>query len=274
MRYRLPAIFLSCLALPGLLPFSADAQQQPQAFECTLVTSIETGAIINQQGACDQRVAPASTFKVPLALIGYDAGILQDEKSPAWDWKPGTEARAADRKTVDPTIWEQDSVLWYSREITRRLGPEKFAAYVKRLGYGNADVSGEPGKNNGLTHSWLGASLTISPVEQVGFLRRLLAGNLPFSRDAQAKTRAVVPVFDAPESWAVHGKTGTGYMRDEKGNPDRNRPFGWFVGWAEREGQHIVFARLRVSDKPSNEPLGPAVRDAFLRDIPRLAVHR
>ncbi|PZP54688.1 MAG: class D beta-lactamase, partial [Delftia acidovorans] len=46
------------------------------------------------------------------------------------------------------------------------------------------------------------------------------------------------------------------------------------VGWAEREGQHIVFARLRVSDKPSNEPLGPAVRDAFLRDIPRLAVHR
>ncbi|MFN6984724.1 MAG: penicillin-binding transpeptidase domain-containing protein, partial [Rhizobium oryzihabitans] len=87
-------------------------------------------------------------------------------------------------------------------------------------------------------------------------------------------TRAIVPVFDAPESWAVHGKTGTGYMRDEKGNPDRNRPFGWFVGWAEREGQHIVFARLRVSDKPSNEPLGPAVRDAFLRDIPRLAVHR
>ena len=203
MRYRLPAIVLSCLALPGLLPFSADAQQQPQAFECTLVTSIETGAIINQQGACDQRVAPASTFKVPLALIGYDAGILQDEKTPAWDWKPGTEARASDRKTVDPSIWEQDSVLWYSREITRRLGPEKFAAYVKRLGYGNADVSGEPGKNNGLTHSWLGSSLTVSPVEQVGFLRRLLAGNLPVSRDAQAKTRAIVPVRPARATCAT-----------------------------------------------------------------------
>ena len=105
MRYRLPAIVLSCLALPGLLPFSADAQQQPQAFECTLVTSIETGAIINQQGACDQRVAPASTFKVPLALIGYDAGILQDEKSPAWDWKPGTEARAADPEHVSMATW-------------------------------------------------------------------------------------------------------------------------------------------------------------------------
>lgn len=201
MRYRLPAIVLSCIALQGILPLSASAQQS-QAFECTLVTSIETGAVINQQGACDQRVAPASTFKVPLALIGYDAGILLDDKTPAWDWKPGTEARAQDRKTVDPTIWEQDSVLWYSRELTRRLGPEKFAAYVKRLGYGNADVSGEPGKNNGLTHSWLGASLTVSPVEQVGFIRRLLAGNLPVSRDAQAKTRAIVPVFDAPESWA------------------------------------------------------------------------
>lgn len=127
MRYRLPAIVLSCIALQGILPLSASAQQS-QAFECTLVTSIETGAVINQQGACDQRVAPASTFKVPLALIGYDAGILLDDKTPAWDWKPGTEARAQDRKTVDPTIWEQDSVLWYSRELTRRLGPEKFAA--------------------------------------------------------------------------------------------------------------------------------------------------
>lgn len=66
MRYRLPAIVLSCLALPGILPLSASAQQQPQAFECTLVTSIETGAVINQQGACDQRVAPASTFRCRL----------------------------------------------------------------------------------------------------------------------------------------------------------------------------------------------------------------
>lgn len=72
MRYRLPAIVLSCIALQGILPLSASAQQS-QAFECTLVTSIETGAVINQQGACDQRVALASTFKVPLALIGYDS---------------------------------------------------------------------------------------------------------------------------------------------------------------------------------------------------------
>ncbi|HCV72732.1 MAG TPA: class D beta-lactamase, partial [Agrobacterium sp.] len=39
MRYRLPAIVLSCIALQGILPLSASAQQS-QAFECTLVTSI------------------------------------------------------------------------------------------------------------------------------------------------------------------------------------------------------------------------------------------
>jgi len=50
MRYRLPAIVLSCIALQGILPLSASAQQS-QAFECTLVTSIETGAVINQRSA-------------------------------------------------------------------------------------------------------------------------------------------------------------------------------------------------------------------------------
>ena len=271
MRFAIALLLPFCLAAAAS-PASAQSSLPP--FECTLVTSVETGAVINQQGACDKRVSPASTFKVPLALIGFDAGVLQDEFSPAWDWQPGMEAAPQEQKRVDPTTWQKQSIRWYSREVTRRLGQEKFSAYVKRLGFGNADVAGEPGKANGMTDAWVGTSLEISPVEQVGFFRRLLANNLPFSRDAQAKTKAIVPLYDAAEAWGVHGTTGTGNLKGPDGKPDPSRPFGWFVGWAEREGQHIVFVRLRVSDKPSDQPMGEVVRGEFLRDIQRFAVHR
>ncbi|UHS60740.1 class D beta-lactamase [Agrobacterium vaccinii] len=261
-----------CLTAFGLSPVWAYAATQP--YECTFVTSVETGAVITQQGTCDKRVSPGATFKVPLALIGYDSGILLDEFNPVWDWQKGMEAAPQERKKVDPSTWQKESIRWYSREITSRLGPEKFASYVKRLGFGNADVAGEAGKDNGLTDAWVGTSLAISPVEQIGFMRRLLANNLPFSRDAQNKTKAIIPVFDGAEAWSAHGTTGTGNLKGDDGQPDPNRPFGWFVGWAEREGQHIVFVRFRVADKPSDKPMGEVVREEFLRDIPRFSVHR
>lgn len=270
MRNRFALFLPICLMI---MAAPARAQSLPP-FECTFVTSVETGAVITQQGSCDKRASPASTFKVPLALIGFEAGILLDEFNPVWEWKKGMEAPPAARKKVDPTTWQKESVLWYSREITSRLGQERFAAYVKKLGFGNADVAGVAGENNGLTDAWLGTSLQISPVEQIGFMRRLLANNLPFSRDAQNKTKAIIPVYDGAEAWSAHGITGTGNLKTQDGKPDPDRPFGWFVGWAEREGQHIVFVRFRVNDKPSDVPMGQVVRDEFLRDIPRFSVHR
>jgi beta-lactamase class D len=75
----------------------------------------------------------------------------------------------------------RDSIVWYSQEVTRRLGPERFAAYVKAFEYGNEDVSGNPGKADGLAQSWLMSSLAISADEQVRSIRRLLDRQLPVS---------------------------------------------------------------------------------------------
>ena len=48
---------------------------------CTLLADASTGAILSQDGECDRRVPPASTFKIPIALMGYDAGYLKDENN-------------------------------------------------------------------------------------------------------------------------------------------------------------------------------------------------
>ncbi|MDR7224983.1 beta-lactamase class D [Aminobacter aminovorans] len=238
-------------------------------FECTLIVDAQSGATLRRDGTCDRRVSPASTFKVPLALMGYDAGILADAHTPRWDYKPEFNAIKRDHRPVDPTIWEKDSVVWYSQQITRKLGNERFAGYVENFTYGNGDITGNPGKKDGLTHSWLSSSLQISPDEQAAFIKRILDHKLPLSAKAYEMTGAILPAFDAGD-WKVQGKTGTGWLTNKAGAQNRNRPFGWFVGWGEKDGRKIVFARLFVNEGKSPVLLGPKVRANLLADLPGL----
>ncbi|ESZ14994.1 class D beta-lactamase [Mesorhizobium sp. L48C026A00] len=264
---RRPFVFaLVIYLLAWLFGFPIRAQSAPLGeVECTLILDAASGETLYRDGVCDQRFSPASTFKVPLALIGYDAGILSDEHTPAWDYKPEFKAAKRDQKTVDPTIWEKDSVLWFSQEITRRLGNERFAGYVSKFDYGNTDVAGTPGRNDGLTRSWVNSSLEISPVEQVNFMRRLLAGELPVSAKAHAMTKAILPTFRSG-GWTVQGKTGTTRL----GESADKRSLGWFVGWANKDARSIVFARLVIDTKRSDTPKGPQARTMFLKELSNL----
>ncbi|MBL0370442.1 class D beta-lactamase [Rhizobium sp. KVB221] len=252
-----------------LLPLSP-ALAAEDAAECTLIVDQPSGKTLYRDGTCDQRFTPMSSFKLPLAVIGFDAGILKSEHQPRWDYKPEFKASKRERKSVDPTIWEKDSIVWYSQEITRKLGDRKFADYVAKFGYGNADVAGRPGENNGLTHSWLMSSLVISPDEQAAFLRRLLGGDLPVNAKAVEMTRKVIPTFESGDGWTVQGKTGSGWLRNGKGRIDKSHPIGWFVGWAENDGRRLVFVRMKIGVPDTDLPPGPALRATFLKELPEL----
>lgn len=242
---------------------------------CTVVLDVDTGMAIHRQGGCDQAFYPQSTFKLPLAMMGYDKGILVDEHNPRWDYQAKFKRSEREQKATDPTIWERDSIVWYSQEITRRLGREAFADYVRQFDYGNRDVAGGPGGTDGLTESWLSSSLKISPDQQVSFLRRFMTGELPISAKAASMTQAIVPVFKAGDGWTVHGKTGAGWLRDAKGKLDRSRPLGWFVGWAEKGDRKVVFARMLMDNKRhSDQPISFTVRDGLIADLPKLVSAR
>ncbi|MCG5242735.1 class D beta-lactamase [Azospirillum doebereinerae] len=248
------------------------AGKQPDGrIVCSVVLDAATGAVMFRDGPCADRVTPVSTFKIPLALMGFDAGILTGAHEPVWDHPRNQTLSERERQATDPTIWERDSIVWYSQELTRRLGMARFQDYVNRLGYGNRDLSGNPGKKDGLTRSWLMSSLAISPDEQVAFLRRMLDRKLPVSARSQEMTAAILPQFSAEDGWTVWGKTGSGWRRNADGTPDRSRPQGWFVGWAERSGGRVVFARLEIGDRPSDTPSGMAARAALLAELPGMA---
>ncbi len=239
---------------------------------CTIVARADTGEIVSKDGSCDVRNSPASTFKLALALMGYDADILTSAHSPAWPYKQ--EYPAWDdgwKKTSDPTTWLSDSVVWYSQVLAKKLGKKRLQGYVDAFDYGNRDLSADTGAEGELFPAiWVDSSLQISPVEQVGFLRKLLNAKLPVSPTAYEKTLAIVPTFPLANGWVVHGKTGAGFQSGHTAGAEPGRQFGWFVGWVDT-GKHIfVFARLIKDDQRIKSRAGFRARDSLLADLPSL----
>lgn len=256
-------------ALPASAQPAGKASAPRIVDRCVLVVDAASGARVHRDGDCGARHAPQSTFKIPLALIGFEAGLLAGPHDPVWRYDGTFEAPERDRKDVDPVIWERDSVVWFSRELVKRLaardGAGAFGAWVGRLNYGNQDVSGDPGKNNGLTNAWLSSSLKISPEEQAAFINRLLRNDLPASARAMQLTRDVLPEFAASDGWTIRGKTGSSaWMK----TADGRQGHGWFVGWARKGERTLVFAvHETVRNLPPGEYVGPRLRAATLRDF-------
>lgn len=134
---------------------------------CTLILDAASGQVLVEEGDCQSRVTPASTFKVPLAVMAYDAGILRSAHEPVLAFQAGDPdwGGAYWTRNTDPIDWMRYSVVWYSQRITQMMGEQALARYAQDFGYGNADFSGDPGFKNGLERAWIASSLQVSPVE-------------------------------------------------------------------------------------------------------------
>lgn len=231
------------------------------AEDCFLATDLESGRVLAKQGLCATRHPPNSTFKIALALMGYDAGLLKSETQPVFEPPEGADlARPQTRGPQTPRSWMEHSVVWYSQILARDLGAERIAGYLKGFAYGNENMGGLKGEDEPLAHFWLSSSLRISPREQIDFLRRMLKGTLPVSPEAVAATERLMAIEEQPAGWLVFGKTGTGSGRHADGSLDRARPFGWFVGFARKDAHTVVFVRFTSLDMAPPEPLGPLAR--------------
>ncbi len=253
------------------MSLSAAQVRAADPIRCTVIIDEKTGETVYRQGNCDQGFYPQSTFKLPLAMMGFDSGILVDEHDPLWKYDPKLKRSKREQQDTDPTIWERDSIVWFSQALTRKLGKRAFADYVKRFGYGNQDVTGGPGNTDGLTESWLMSSLKISAEDQVQFIRRFRIGSLPISERARQMTEAIIPHFEAADGWHIQGKTGSGWLRDVTGKTNYERPLGWFVGWATRGDRRLVFARLYIANhRYKDNPISFETRDSLVADLPGL----
>jgi beta-lactamase class D len=173
------------------------------------------------------RFIPASTFKVPNALIGLEAGAIADENEVfRWDGTPKPRPEWERDQTLATGM--RDSVVWMFQDIARRTGKVRMREGLERLQYGNRDMTG------GIDLFWIQGGLRVSALEQVDFLHRLAEGRLPMTQRAQRLVRQAMVVEKTP-AYTLYGKTGT---------IDRGRnAINWWVGWIERKGRvSAVFA--------------------------------
>ncbi|ATQ77250.1 hypothetical protein CR152_24065 [Massilia violaceinigra] len=73
---------------------------------CTAGADARTGKVLVQRSDCAQRVTPASTFKIAISLMGYDAGFLKDEHQPTLPFLAGdVDWRENWKQATDPSTW-------------------------------------------------------------------------------------------------------------------------------------------------------------------------
>jgi beta-lactamase class D len=209
---------------------------------CLIIRNIKTGVDEVKFGGkfCEERVYACSTFKVPIALMAIDRGLIEDEKT-FFRWDGNDKGMEFWNRDQTAQSWISDSVVWISQLLTPKLGMPAIQDYLKDFGYGNQDMSG------GITKAWLSSTLKISPNEQVSFLRRLWNGELKVSEKAMSLAKKLTYAETFPSGVVLHGKTGSGFNADYR--------IGWYVGSFKSGGDEYVFA---INFKDTKKPLSKA----------------
>ncbi len=224
--------------------------------ECFIVKNMKENKIILAEGNCEERFTPASTFKIPLSLMGFDSGIFTTETKPTWAYEEKYAEYAWGepcKVPQNPASWIRNSCVWYSQKLIKKLGEEKFQRYLNTFNYGNKDISGDANKNNGLMRAWLNSSLKISPKEQVEFISQLINNKLPVSNKFQTLTKDMLFAEDLPHGWKMYGKTGMVFQQNKSGAQNEERHIGWYVGWVHKGEDQLVFAYLIVDNQNQTE---------------------
>lgn len=204
---------------------------------CTFVLASESSLshVVNQQRA-QTRLTPYSTFKIANALIGLERGVIKHTK----------QTLSFDKSKYIPQAWwppvwklpryDLNSAFKYSmvsvfRQLAVDIGQPAMAQQVKRLNYGNGDIS------SGLDSFWLGGSLQISALEQIKFLQGVYHNTFNLKPSSLAALKEIMLVEET-QDYKIYAKTGAGKLENKS-------MLGWYVGFVETEqGVHFFSANI------------------------------
>jgi beta-lactamase class D len=199
---------------------------------------------------CKQRFSPFSTFKIPNSLIGLETGAIPDTSTVInWDRKkyPPQEHWSRDfpdwmdNQTMRTAL--RNSVVWYYRELARRVGERDLKRYVDLFNYGNKDISGGIYAKNTMEAFWLGSSLLISADEQVEFLLAFYTRQLPVSVMYVTMIKDMLTLEETLR-YRLCAKTGGGLDKRT------GKYLGWYVGFIETTSlagdKNVYFFALNV----------------------------
>lgn len=198
------------------------------------------------------RVSPNSTYKIYNALFGLEANIITPENSfISWNherypfdaWNTNQNLRSA----------MEYSVNWYFQVINEQLGSDTVSSYIRQIGYGNEDISGDS------SAYWMESSLKISAVEQVELLASLYNNSFDFEPEHIDAVKDSICLKVSPSN-TLYGKTGTGRVDGQDIN-------GWFVGFVESSSHTYFFAVNIMADNNADGSSASEIALSILTDM-------
>lgn len=243
-------------ALLALMPNIQVTGAEPQRHECVVIEELGGGSpeaaapYVSDPEECAVATAPASTFKLPHALIALETGVVADPLAKApWDGEERAFPVWNQAHSLDSAI--KSSVVWFYQRTASLIGRERMAAWLKKLDYAADSFEGE------LTTFWLNGDLAVTPQEQVRFLRRLATHQVPAERRNVDAVRSayLMPPGKLTNAAGTHDFTlavpGPLVVRAKTGNTTAGgENVSWLVGEVESGGRRYVFAsRVRSREK-------------------------
>ena len=198
------------------------------------------------------RVAPDSTYKIYDALFGLEEGVITPEDSfIAWN----KESYPFEAWNADQTLQSAmaSSVNWYFQSVDEQLGTASVCDYIKEIGYGNENMSGD------LSSYWMESSLEISPVEQVELLIKLQNNSFGFAPENIDAVKDSI-CLSSSDAGAFYGKTGTGRVDGQDVN-------GWFIGYIETADNTYFFATNIGADSNATGSNATEITMSILSDM-------
>jgi beta-lactamase class D len=209
---------------------------------CVAMLNLASGQVTRAGDLCDTPLSPASTFKIPHALVALETGVVTESTVEKWD---GTRHPAQPSWDADHTVLSamKPSVLWFFQRIAPRIGAGRMHDWLSRFEYGNAKTSGP------IAEYWVNGTLRVSVNEQVRFLERFYKGTLPVSGahatavrqslDHKPGTfqnaRGVHPITLGPPGGRLNAKTGATTIAS-------GESVSWLVGRITNATRDYVFA--------------------------------
>src|SRR5262245_32607116 len=98
------------------------------ASSCVLIQEIAAARPLLERGDCATRLSPASTFKIPHALVALQTGVVTTDTIEKWD---GVRHEQQPEWNHDHTVISalQPSVLWFFQRIAPRIGAERMTQW-------------------------------------------------------------------------------------------------------------------------------------------------
>ena len=190
----------------------------------------------------DSTYQPGETFDIVESLIALQTGALNDENSLIFDPAHFQEdsANFAGRIPRTPHTLKQyfqaDSTEGISTiRIAERIGHDTLIKWLDSLHYGNPD-----------TNTKIFLQLKITPDQQLGLIKKLYFGQLPFFKRPQEIVRGMMHV-ESNSNYKLYYKTA------DQGNTPEGKALGWAVGWVE-ENRHPYYFVVNLDMNGSPRP--------------------